>query len=290
MIHDKDFLNPMLYFLQESTPFYIPIRTVLEDNENAIDLYERVCRNALIVICRLITNRESEYEFMSKEKQADIIYKNFIISVPQLFDMVALYGHSNKDILHKIVDTLLKIEPKYSNDFKLGIKFIRKTFDTMKQQFETIEADNRNLFANYEDLSLYLMNIAATLNHIIDLMPHDVLAYCSRDLRLEQALASHYENFIPALYQQSMQVDSNAWFLTYINYARVEFINCFKSLLSRGTSTILNAGEKNRRKFADGVLSTLTEVAGFKIFISDYARIYPIDADLDIISQCGKNV
>lgn len=290
MLYNKDFLNPLLYFLQESTPFYLPIKTVVGDNEAVVELYEKVCRNALIFVCRLITNRESDTEFMSKEKQAEIIYSNFIISIPMLFDMIALYGYSNKIMLQKIIDTLLKMEPKYSTDLKVGIKFILSTFETMKKQLEEADSDNRELFKRYEDLSMYLMNIAVTLNLIIDLAPNDVKAYCSRDLRIEQSIANLYDSFIPALYQFSFAVDSNAWFLTYINYARVELINCFRSLLNRGISAILNAGEKNRQKLADGLLSTLTECAGFKTFIVDYVRLYPLEMDLDVISQSGKNM
>lgn len=260
------------------------------DNEAIVELYEKVCRNVLVVVCRLITNRESEREFMSKEKQAEIIYSNFIISIPMIFDMIALYGYSNKNTLQKIIDTLLKLEPKYSTDLKVGIKFIVSTFETIKKQLEEADAENRELFQKYEDLSLYLMNIAVTLNLIVDLVPNEIKAYCSRDLRLEQSIANLYDNFIPSLYQFSFAVDSQAWFLTYINYARVEIINCYRTLLNRGISAILNAGEKNRQKFADGVLSTLTESAGFKTFIVDYVRLYPIEMDLDVIAQSGKNM
>lgn len=227
---------------------------------------------------------------MSKEKQAEIIYQNFVISVPMIFDMVALYGYSNKSLLQKVVDTLLKIEPQYNNDFKMGIKFILGTFQTMTSQLETLEAENTDLFTKFEDLSLYLMNVATTLNLIVELVPNDIKAFCSRELHLEQAIANFYENFIPQLYQSSFYVDSSAWFLTFINYSRVELINCFRSLLSRGISGILNAGEKNRQKLADGVLSTLTECAGYNIFIVDYVRPYPIEVDLDIITQSGKNM
>lgn len=244
----------------------------------------------LVIVCRLITNKESDSEFMSKEKQAEIIYSNFIITVPMVFDMVALYGHSNKPLMQKIVSTLLKIEPKYGNDFKAGVKFIQSSFDAMRSQLEMIEKENTELFVKYEDLSLYLMNVATTLNLIVDLLPNDIKAYCSRDLHLEQSIASFYDTFIPQLYQSSFYVDSGAWFLTYINYARVELINCFRNLLSRGISSILNAGEKARQKIADGVLATLVECAGYRAFIADYVRPYPIEMDLDVISQTGKNV
>lgn len=290
MQHDKEFLNPLLFFLQESTPFYIPIRKIFDDNEAVVELYDKICRNVLIIVCRLITNRESDCEFMSKEKQAEILYKNFAVSIPMVFDLVALYGYNNKILIQKIIETLLKIEPRYSSDLKLGIKFIQSQFENMRKQLEAADAENRELFEKYEDLSLYLMNVATTLNLVVELSPNDVKAFCSRDLHLEQSIANLYDNFIPLLYQFSIAVDSNAWFLKFIDCARVELINCYRNLLSRGISAILNAGEKNRQKLADGVLSTLTETAGHKIFIIDYVRLYPIEMDLDVVAQSGKNV
>lgn len=282
----------MLYFLQESTPFYLPFNQLVDDNETAVELYDKICRNAVKIVCRLITNRESEAEHMSKEKHAEIIYSNFCINIPMLFDLVSLpiIGISNKGVMQRIIDSLLKIEPRYSNDLKMGIKFIVSTFDIMKKQLETAEAENRELFEKYEDLSMYLMNVASTLNLMVELMPNDIKAFCSRDLHLEQAIAYLYDNFIPQLYRFSFEFDDQAWFLTYINYSRVELINCFQNLLSRRIAGILNAGEKNRQKLADGVLSTLTECAGYKIFIADYVRRYPVEMDLDVISQSGRNM
>lgn len=290
MQFDTEFLNPLLHFLQESTPFYIPIRRVAEDNDAVVALYESICQNVLMIVCRLITNRESDAEFMSKEKQAEIIYKNFIISIPMIFDCLTLYGYSNKNLMQKVIETLLKIEPKYSADLKMGVKFIVSTFESMKKQLEETDSVNRDLFERYEDLTLYLMNISTTLNLLISLVPNEVKAYCSRDLRLEQSIANLYDNFIPMLYQLSFAVDSEAWFLTYIDFSRVELINCYRNLISRGISSILNASEKNRQKFADGVLSTLTESAGYKIFIADYVKLYRIEMDLDVIAQSSRNV
>lgn len=286
---DKEFLNPFLYFLQESTPFYIPLKQITGENDEVAELYEKVSRNVLVIICRLITNRESESEFMSREKQADIIYKNFIITMPMLFDMLTLYGYSNKVMMQKIIDTLLKIEPKYLTDMKVSIKFIQSTFESLRKQLDEIDSQNVDLSEKYEDLVLYLMNVATTLNLIVDLAPNDVKVYCSKDLRLEQSIAYLYDNFIPLLFQYSSSAESEAWYLTYINYSRVELINCYRSLIGRGISGVLNAGEKNRQKLADGVLSTFTETAGYKTFINDYVKLYPVEIDLDIITQSVKN-
>lgn len=56
---DPNFLDEILFYLQESTPFYLPIRTLTE-NELMIQLYDKVARNVLAIVCRLITNKESE--------------------------------------------------------------------------------------------------------------------------------------------------------------------------------------------------------------------------------------
>lgn len=290
MIYDKEFLNPLLHFLQESTPFYIPLRDIFYDNEPLVELYEKICRNALVIICRLITNRESDEEFMTKEKQAELIYGNYVISVPMLFDIVALYGYNNRDLVQKIITTVLKIEPKYSNDLKTGIKFVRDTLGTIKEQISLIEKENRDLYDSYEDVSLYLMNISSTLNLLIELVPNDIKSYCSHDLHLEQAIAVFYDNMIPTLYQNSTEVDSSAWFLNFINYSRIELIHAFRNLLNRNLLAIFNANEKTRLKIADEVLSAFTECAGYRVFIADYIKFYPIEMDLDVLTQSVKKM
>ncbi|XP_070491791.1 activating signal cointegrator 1 complex subunit 2 [Chironomus tepperi] len=290
VIYDKEFLNPLLYFLQESTPFYIPLRDIFYDNEPLVELYEKICRNALVIICRLITNRESDEEFMTKEKQAELIYGNYVISVPMLFDIVALYGYNNRELVQKIVTTVLKIEPKYSNDLKTGIKFARDTLGTIKEQISLIEKENRDLYDSYEDVSLYLMNISSTINLLIELVPNDIKNYCSHDLHLEQAIAIFYDNTVPTLYQNSTEVDSSAWFLNFINYSRIELIHAFRNLLNRNLLAIFNANEKARLKIADEVLSSFTEVAGYRVFIADYIKFYPIEMDLDVLTQSVKKI
>jgi activating signal cointegrator complex subunit 2 len=266
------------------------MREFFRESDAVIELYDKICKNALVIVCRLIMNRESDEEFMAKEKHAEILYQNYLISVPMIFDMIALYGCSNKDLIQKIISGILKIEPKYLNDLKAGMKYIQSTFSTMKKQVATIEEENRNLFERYEDLCLYLMNTAVTLNILIELLPLDVKIYCSRDLHLEQSIASLYDNLIPTLFQHSKAVDSSAWFLNFISYARVELINTFRDLLNRGILALFSASDKTRNKIADEVLSIFTECAGFHTFIKDYTMLYPIEIDLDVIQQSGKKM
>jgi activating signal cointegrator complex subunit 2 len=286
VLYDKEFLNPIVHFLQESTPFYL----TLTDNHAVNEIYEKICRNVIVIVCRLVTNRESDEEYISKEKHAEILYDNFILTIPMIFDMLVLYGFSNKSLIHKIINTMLKIEPKYVKDMKSGIKFIHSSFSVLKEQLVTVEKENRDLFQKYEDITLYLMNIAVTINLLIDLLPNEIKLYCSKELRLEAAIANMYDNFISTLCINSHEVEPSAWYLAYIDFARIELIYCFRNLLNRPILAIFNASEKNRVKFADEILSILSECAGYHSFIEDYIKLYPIEMDLDVITQSGKKV
>lgn len=259
IIFNKNFLDPLAHFLQESTPFYIPINQIFNNKHQLIDLYNKICRNALVIVCRLITNRESEGEFMTKEKQAEILYDNFIVSIPMIFDLIALYGYSNKDLMQKFIDTLVKIEPRYMSDLKAGMKIIDGTFSTLGDQLVKIDEENRDKFVKFEDLSLYLMNIAATLSILSEILPSEVKIYCTRDLHMEAAIGNFYDNFITLLYKNSHAVDPTAWFLQYINYARVELISAFRNFINRPIMAIFTASEKNRHKIGDEILSVFSE-------------------------------
>ena len=108
----------------------------------------------------------------------------------------------------------------------------------MQKQLENDETEE--LLQKYEDLTLYLLNTITTLNMLVEICPADFKDFCSTDLKLEQSLASFYDNFVPALYEKIYSIEPGAWFLVYLNYARVEIINGFRNLLSRNVENILN--------------------------------------------------
>jgi activating signal cointegrator complex subunit 2 len=276
-----------LSFLQEALPFYLPVKKLLSENGNALALYEKIYKNALRIVCRIITNRQSDEEILSKEKHAKIIYDNFAISIPMIFDLISIYGVSNKGLMKKFIDTLIQIEPNYVNDLKMGIKFIvDQSFKALQKRIDYIQ----DFYEEYEDISLYLMNIASTINILVDLIPDSIKDYCSKDLKLESAISNFYENFIPQFYLRSYEAYPDAYFLRYINYSRLELINCFRNLLNHGISLILNSTEKDCQKRVNFVLQIFIENAGFKIFIVDYVKLYPFDVDLDILEQFGTDI
>lgn len=131
-----------------------------------------------------------------------------------------------------------QIENQYLGDLQLGTQFIRSTFSTIQNQLDNDEAEES--LQKYEDLTLYFLNTIVTLNLLVEICPADFKIFCSTELKLEQSLASFYDNFVPALHKKICGFDSEAWFMIYLSYARVETINGFRNLLSRNVENILN--------------------------------------------------
>lgn len=227
---------------------------------------------------------------MSRETIGELLYTNYLVSVPLLFDIVALYGTRNHSLLKKIFDTVFKLQPNYLGDLKVGIKFIQKTFDTMQQQLEETQNETSELSSKYEDLALFLISSATTISLILDLVPVETKIVCTRELKLEQSIASFYDNFIPNLYKSACLVDPEFWFLNLVNFARIELINSFRCLLNRNIEIVLNGHQKTAESSADEFLSVLTECAGHRIFVADYKRSYPVECDLDILEQSCKKL
>lgn len=59
MLFDPACMSSIVSFLQEATPCYIPIQS-LTDDHRITSLYSSILKNVLAVICRMITNKESE--------------------------------------------------------------------------------------------------------------------------------------------------------------------------------------------------------------------------------------
>lgn len=204
-----------------------------------------------------------------------------------LFDMLSIYGLSNKALMKKFIDTLIQIEPNYIDDMSMGIKFVvDQSIKALQKRIDYIEES----YDEYEDIALYLMNITSTLNLLVELVPDSIKEFCTKELKLESVIANFYETFIPQFYLRSFEAYSDAYFLRYINYSRLELINCFRNLLNHGISLILNSSKDNSQKRVNAVLQTFIENAGFKIFIVDYIRLFPFEADLDVLEQFGTDI
>lgn len=109
-------LNALVSFLQEAPPFY-----ALEYFPNfpeMLELLQTLQRYVLMAFTRFVTNKEDPKEHMSRPFLGNLLYENYIFTVPIIFDLCQLYGRENAKIMKKILNCLFTLEPQYNNDLK----------------------------------------------------------------------------------------------------------------------------------------------------------------------------
>lgn len=232
IIYDNETIETIISFLQETTPSYIPLRSLTSDTK-VIELYSSILKNILTVICRIITNKENDFEWLEKSFLADILYSKYIISVPIMFDLIPSYGRANVTLLKRIFDTILKIEPKYETDLKLGLKYIQIT---LKKVFDEIKHDSN--LSLLEDVALHSLDCVYTLNVLLEVCP--ITKSICADVKMEQNLSEFYENIVPKLYEKIYFMDQNSIGLKYLNYSRMELLGAFQNMLSLHMDNALN--------------------------------------------------
>lgn len=160
-------------------------------------------------------------EWMTKEQLGDILYDKYLITVPLIFDLLVIYGSENAHIVQKMLETILKIQPKYRNDLKDGLKFLSITFDTIQEKV------NENNPDTYEDLVMYILDCAYTIHTLVTVLPEQAIEICL-EVQLEQKVTRFYDEAIPFLHKNITYINPNL--LTDLNRARlflVKFFRCF---------------------------------------------------------------
>lgn len=117
-------MGSLVSFLQEAPPFY-----ALENFPNESDMLEALEKlryNVLMVFARLATNKESLTEYMNRPFLGNLLYDNYIYTVPIIFDLCQLYGRENTKVIEKIIHSIFTLQPMYNDDLKKSVTCLIK--------------------------------------------------------------------------------------------------------------------------------------------------------------------
>lgn len=229
-------------------------------------------------------------EWMSKDYLAKLIYTKYLISIPMLFDLLTIYGRTNGEILGKIIETVMEIEPKYLIDLEKSMKFIVKTFTSVQEQLG--KGTTRENVQLLNDLCLHILDCAMTNSILLDVYPE------SRDIcvaiKMEEAITNVYDNFIPSLYRGIYMYNEKSPYLNLINRARVELLFGFRCIVNAFIEKILDRKQYTKKSsgnldLVEALLSIYTLCLSDNVFVTDYQKHYPIEIDIEILRQaCPK--
>ncbi|XP_058834093.1 activating signal cointegrator 1 complex subunit 2 [Topomyia yanbarensis] len=286
LVYNRGAIESVVSFTQSAVPYYLA--GAARSSPSVFPLYSAAHRATLQVICRMITQRESDRCWIGKEFLGELLYKHYLVSIPLLFDLLPVYGRDNKQVLTLMVQTIFKLQPKYGQDLKVGLKFLQSTFKTIQQQIVTDRLDgNIASLTRLNDLAIYTLDCSTVLALLVECYP-DCRSICT-ELAMEQSITNFYDNTIVVLYKNIHAMDNESTYLTYLNTARMELLSAFRGIVNFQLETVLDNPQRSLIP-ADKFLCTLTECLSDPVFVKDYQRHYPVEQDLDVLRQACRSV
>lgn len=124
IVYNTSIMDTLVSFLQEAPPFY-----ALENfpsEPGMIEALEELRYNVLMVFARLATNKESSTEYMNRPFLGNLLYDNYIFTIPIIFDLCQLYGRENAKVIEKIISSIFTLQPMYNDDLKKSVTCLIK--------------------------------------------------------------------------------------------------------------------------------------------------------------------
>ncbi|XP_032519004.2 activating signal cointegrator 1 complex subunit 2 isoform X2 [Danaus plexippus] len=313
ILYHPQCMDCLISFIQEVSPPYLPAH----ECGDVRGIYEEIRRLVLVVFSRLITNKESKNQWMTKEYLADIIYNNFIFTIPVLWDLCLAYGVDNARHISKMVDTVYTLQPTYNTDTLLALTFVQESFKYIIMQvnkdYESEEPPNlpetfkgfgeirrpsgnrshdKLTFNVLRDLVIHMLDTAMTLRIFVEVYPK--AAELMKKTNFVLSVVQLYEYGIPQLYEVLLEVgDETSVTYTevecYIDMTRSEIIDTFREMLAVYKNAIFS-GDGNISSNVESYLSLIMEALSERLLIKDYHSCYPLHEDIDMLRQAYPDI
>ncbi|KAI8439145.1 hypothetical protein MSG28_012999, partial [Choristoneura fumiferana] len=211
-------------------------------------------------------------QWISKEYMADLIYDNFIFTIPILWDTCLVYGVDNMRHVARILESVFALQPRYEGDAAAAVAFVNEAFKyiilQVNKDYDAIEPPN--LPKTFEGFSEIKRPVDSkhqsplTFTILKDLVIH--MLDMAMTLRVfVETIVQLYEYGIPNLYEKLKEVgDETSVTYTevegYIDTARSELIDIFREILAAYKNAILNGDDTVKTDFIlQAIYSNLDE-------------------------------
>ena len=92
-------------------------------------------------------------------ERADTLYRHWIVDIPKILDVCAVYGDTNQDLVSKFVQNTFKLQPKYGDDLEQSLKMLTSNTEQVVQTILTSGEE----YGDVMDHLLYLLDSLSTL-------------------------------------------------------------------------------------------------------------------------------
>ncbi|EDW44023.1 activating signal cointegrator 1 complex subunit 2 [Drosophila sechellia] len=290
MVYEESAMAAVVTFLQRANPYYRQTDASRDKElEQAHLLYGELLDLVVRLIMRLCTGEESDSEWISPKQHGSLLYSNYLISVPLLFDLLIAVGDAepeNVELLRQIFDKVLQVQPEYLKDLKEALTFYESAFLSMQIQVENEGCEGAgggasldvDLETPYDDVVLFAMDCAYTLRLLLLLCPQ--LLETIEQLRLAPSIANFYDMTVPMLYKNIYMVNPGASSLRWLNETRQQYIFIIRGVVSLQME--LGRGQQ--------LVEVMQECLSAQNFVVDYQRQFPLEHDMKLLIQRCPNI
>ncbi|XP_020290322.1 activating signal cointegrator 1 complex subunit 2 isoform X2 [Pseudomyrmex gracilis] len=310
IVFNTAIIDTLVSFLQEAPPFYAleNFPTIRRVRENL----EKLRYSVLMIFARLVTNKESPTEYMNNAFLGNLLYDNYIFTIPIIFDLCQLYGRENAKVMQKILQCLFDLQPMYNDDLQKSVPCLISALENVERRFDNSSiygteavalSEQRNsidmTLYNLEDVILYILDVSSTLTVLLRIYPSVIQIFHREDFM--NKIVSLYGNTIPQMYQKLDKLALNDENMPkYIelkhrlDVTRIEMLELYRIIIYEPISNIREKNntipESELRRYIDEYLNTLINAISEKEFIIDYHRLYPIKPDLESLCKLCPEV
>ncbi|KAL8589040.1 hypothetical protein ACOMHN_055053 [Nucella lapillus] len=311
VIFDESLHNCLDSFLRYAPR---PYDIALELTGEGSSVHDQVTRLVFFTYLRMATYKESKESWLTASVFGEIIYQNFLFDIPKLMDLCALYGHSNGNLLSKMVSNVFTQQPNYLDDLRAAVPTILQVYINIAIQCG-LETDSIDLVpqklqerrtatsvdlvtmetGDFQDMVLYLADTALTLTSFLKVYPSactvlHALGFCSR-------LAHMYEKLIPAFQSAVKQrqfdtVRQKKLLRNKLKQARLHLLMTFHLIVAHTClqpvlDSISSEESGKNGQYIEEFLGVMSGVLGEKRFLADYEGQFSFQDDMDILSQAA---
>jgi len=256
-------------FLQEAPPVYCD--KIAPKSEKILN---KLGKLVFVIYLRLSTSKEDESNFITPRVFGDLLYDNFIFTVPSLLDICAIYGDTNRRQVETIIKDVTSIQPKFLLDFAMAEPHLINVIQNMES---LIESDGKNILG-LKDVVVHAYDAILTMRMLVEILPVSCDAFST--CQFLSTITSFYTSCLPNLASQSEIQD-------IVNNLRIESVKLVRKILEY----VLNKAVDTKEYAAvELYLSLLSEVMSDGLFIVDYHGLYPVDIDLDIVAEVCPDI
>lgn len=265
-------------------------------------LMDDISHKIFLVFVRMCTFKESKANFMSADYFGKLIYDHFVIDIPRLMDLCILFHPVSPKIVAKMVENVFKCQKNYESDLKDTLESIMTSMGTVGDRADVlIQQSNCNSEEKLEelrDIVSYVCDISVSVAELLNAFSRGA-RYCHQ-VQFEARLTTFYHSVLVSLIRYLLRQqeaghvseDEVSLLMSRLSLSRQSCIQVVRHIINTNClQPILEGhagqdGEDCFELFCDILTTCLAEGC----ILLDYANYYPLDHDLDLLTQANLDV